>query len=274
MRSNKFWYFIMYVFLFLLLNHNRVYAQRPGDPALRPGDRGEGPNVRIERIIPVPQEGTLNLNIWTNKRCGSTFYTGEYIDISFTVDRDSYVTIYDIDVTGSVTILFPNLYYKDNLARAGRAYNIPNKFSGYNLVIEGPSGLELLEGIASTDGYHHWFFDGVSVPPIWSNQWGDPVTWGGKYVREPYKGPDGEPPTVTKRFEKRLQFQGPADPNQIANYIRDQIRSQIREKIQPGYTWGRASCAFYVIHYLGYSDYGPGWKSPFHPHMGDPYPDR
>lgn len=271
MKVNKPWCFIIYVAISLLLSVSEIYAQRPEMPTAPGIDRGTGPRVSIERIVPVPREGDITLNIWTNKRCGSTFYTGEYIDISFTVNQDSYVTIYDIDVTGNVTILFPNLYHRDNLARKGRVYNIPNRFSGYNLVIEGPSGLELLEGIASTDGYYHWFFDGVSVPPIWSNQWGDPTTWGGKYVREPAKGPDGEPPVVTKRFEKRLQFQGPYDPNQIANYIRDQIRREVREKIQPGYTWGRASCVFYVIHYLGYTEYGSGLKPPFHhPYFPEP----
>lgn len=276
MRFTKSLYFILFGMVFLLWNINGTYAQRPERPR-QPMDRGEGPKTAIERIIPVPRQGEVNLNIWTNKGCGSTYYTGEYIDVSFTVDQDSYVTLYDIDSTGNVTILFPNSYSRDNLARAGRVYTIPNKYSGYNLMIEGPSGLELLEGITSTDGYYHWFFDGVSVPPIWSNEWGDPTTWGGKYTREPLPGPDGEPPIVTKRFEKRLQYQGPRDPNQIANYIRDQIRDQSRTKIQPGYQWGRASCAFYVIHYQGYTEYDPSFESsspsyPSQPYNAQPYP--
>jgi len=272
MRLNKSSCFVICLALSLLLSAAMAYAQRPERPRPRPSDRGEGPRTPIERLIPVPQEGQVRLNIWPNKACGSTYYIGEHIDISFTVDQDSYVTIYDIDVTGNVTILFPNAYYKDNLARAGRVYTIPNKFMSYTLVVEGPSGLELLEGIASTDGYYHWFFDGTSLPPIWSNQWGDPSTWGGKYVREPIEGPDGEPPGVTQRFEKRLQFQGQRDPNQIANYIRDQIRDQARVKVQPGYSWGRASCAFYVIHYLGYTEYDPGLEQPYPP--GSSYPPQ
>jgi hypothetical protein len=276
MRFIKSLYFVLFGMAFWLFNMADTYAQRPERPR-PPTDRGEGPKTSIERIIPVPRQGEVNLSIWPNKGCGSTYYTGEYIDVSFTVDQDSYVTLYDIDSTGNVTILFPNSYSRDNLARAGRVYTIPNKYSGYNLMIEGPSGLELLEGITSTDGYYHWFFDGVSVPPIWSNEWGDPTTWGGKYTREPLPGPDGEPPVVTRRFEKRLQYQGPRDPNQIANYIREQIRDQSRTKIQPGYQWGRASCAFYVIHYLGYTEYDPGFESsppsyPSQPYSVQPYP--
>ncbi|HWP47558.1 MAG TPA: DUF4384 domain-containing protein [Candidatus Limnocylindrales bacterium] len=276
MRFIKSLYFILFGMAFWLPHMADTYAQRPERPR-PPTDRGEGPKTSIERIIPVPRQGEVNLSIWTNKGCGSTYYTGEYIDVSFTVDQDSYVTLYDIDSTGNVTVLFPNSYSRDNLARAGRVYTIPNKYSGYNLMIEGPSGLELLEGITSTDGYYHWFFDGVSVPPIWSNEWGNPTTWGGKYTREPLPGPDGEPPVVTRRFEKRLQYQGPRDPNQIANYIREQIRDQSRTKIQPGYQWGRASCAFYVIHYLGYTEYDPGFESsppsyPSQPYPVQPYP--
>lgn len=261
MRSNKVSRVIRYLILFLLWDGNATYAQRPERPVKRPPSQIEGPSVQIERIVPWPQQGDIKLTIWANKGCGSTYYMGEYIDISFTVDRDSYVTIYDIDVTGHVTILFPNQYYKENLVRSGRVYTIPNKYSGYQLTIEGPSGLELLEGITSTDGYHHWFFDGVSTPPIWSNEWGSPTTWGGKYTREPGPwptGPNEDPPNVSKQFEKRLQYQGPRDPNQIANYIRDQIRNLSRTRIQPGYQWGSSSCAFYVIHYLGYSEHDSG----------------
>jgi hypothetical protein len=171
-----------------------VYAQtqRPE----RPKETATSPTVGMRDTVNPPE-----VKIWTDKGDNTNgnnpiYYVGERIYVSFQVDKDCYITIYDIDSTGNVNILFPNPYNKDNLARGGRIYTIPTGNYGYDLVIRGPTGKEILYALASTHVYYHWQY-GVSPPPVWSDQWGAPMTWGH------YGGYDYS--IASRRFQKRLQ---------------------------------------------------------------------
>lgn len=142
------------------------------------------------------------VKIWTDKgddKSGNTpiYYLGERIYISFQVDKDCYLTLYDIDSTGNINILFPNPYNQDNMVRGGRIYTVPTTNYAYDLVIKGPSGKEILFALASTHVYYHWQYGSNMPPPVWSDQWGTPLNWG-------HTGTYDESVT-SPRFEKRLQ---------------------------------------------------------------------
>lgn len=203
----------------------------------RPKDAVSSPTVGIREAGEPPR-----VKVWTDKgddKDGSIpiYYLGERIYISFQADKDSYVTIYDIDGTGNINILFPNPYHRDNLVRGGRIYTIPTLNYGYDLVIKGPSGKEILFALASTHVYYHWQY-GVSPPPVWSDNWGTPMNWGH------YGGYDQ---TVTSpRFERRLQVH---EESNLAGLTLNLLKKQIELDVTVGcplQTQEACQCSFYV----------------------------
>ena len=208
----------------LFLGVEGSYAQRRPE---RPK-----PPVPPPPVIDPPEEGEPEVKVWTDKGDQlPTYYVGERIYVSFTVEKDSYVIIYDIDSTGNVNILFPNPYHQDNLVRKGRVYTIPTTNYEYDLVIQGPTGDEILYAVASNHIYYHWQY-GTSPPPIWSDEWGSPDTWGH------YRG--GSDTTImSRRFQKRLQMQ-PQLADKTVEFINHQI-----ELAQPILV-SKSECRFYV----------------------------
>ncbi len=222
-------YKIWAIFLIMLISFTRIavdeaFAQRqerPKDPSPPQGTGVENPG----KINP-------QIKVWTDKGDENpTYYLGERIYVSFTVQKDSYVTIYDVDSTGNVNILFPNSYHRDNLVRKGRVYTIPTPNYGYDLVIKGPAGDEVIYAIASTHIYYHWQYCKGCPPPIWSDQWGSSANWGH------YEGPDST--QVSRRFEKRLQVQP-----QLADLTIEYIKHHI-ELAKPILV-GESQCRIYV----------------------------
>lgn len=195
------------------------------------------PTVGIQDTANPPQ-----VKVWTDKgdNTGNNnpiYYVGERIYVSFQVNKDSYVTIYDIDSTGNVNILFPNPYHKDNFVRGGRIYTLPTTNYGYDLVIKGPTGKEILYALASTHIYYHWQY-AVSPPPVWSDQWGTPTTWG-------HQG-RADHSFTTRRFQKRLQVH---EETNLAALTLANLKKQIALPATvscPTQTEEACQCSFYV----------------------------
>ena len=94
----------------------------------------------------------INVNVSLNKGTGSTYYGGESLGISFSVDRSAYVAVLDIDPSGQVQVLFPNVYDQDNFMQGGRTYTLPTEkaTTRYNLQVQSQRGRETIVVIAST----------------------------------------------------------------------------------------------------------------------------
>lgn len=192
---------------------------------------GEGVPPETRGVEPA-EDDDLKVKVWTDKGAENpTYYVGERIYVSFTVKKDCYVTIYDVDSTGNVNILFPNPYHKDNLVRKGRVYTIPTSNYGYDLVVKGPTGDELIFAVASSHIYYHWQYCKGCPPPIWSDQWGASSTWGH------YGEPDST--VASRRFQKRLQMQEPV-ADKIIEYIKHHI--ELAKPVLVKYD----QCRFYV----------------------------
>ncbi|MGE5573095.1 MAG: PEGA domain-containing protein [Bacteroidota bacterium] len=84
---------------------------------------------------PNPQ---FKAEIWVDRGQGSTYYPGDFIDVYYRVNRDSYVYVLDILPSGQLSWLV-----RDSWVRANRAYTL----SG---TVEPPSGTEYLIVFAST----------------------------------------------------------------------------------------------------------------------------
>ncbi|MCP4404061.1 MAG: DUF4384 domain-containing protein [bacterium] len=183
---------------------------------------------------PLPENKDLKVKVWTDKGDqGPTYFVGERIYISFTVTKDSYLILYDIDSTGNVNILFPNPYHPDNLVRKGRVYTLPSANYRHDLVIKGPTGEEIFFAVASSYAYYHWQY-GTFPPPIWADEWGPSSTWGQAGM------PDYS--IASRRFQQRLQF---SQSNNLAERTVTYIK-HYSDNVPKAYPVTYARCKFYV----------------------------
>jgi len=212
--------------LALVVGAHDVSAQR----------RPENPKAVVVPPVSDPPAANkdLEVNVWTDKgNQNPTYYVGERIYISFTVTKDCYIALYDIDSTGNVNILFPNPYHPDNLVRKGRVYTLPSSNYRHDLVIKGPTGEEIFFAVASRYAYYHWQY-GMSPPPIWADEWGPSSTWG-------HSGsPDYS--IASRRFQQRLQFSQDANlAERTVTYMKHYSDNVIKT-----YPVTYARCKFYV----------------------------
>lgn len=99
------------------------------------GDREPAPIVENVRIIPPPTGGDLRVRIRTDK---PRYHVGDKITVTFGVNRDAYVWIFDTDAAGLTNQVYPNYYDRQNFLHAGKTYEIPDK--AYDLQVTGPRG--------------------------------------------------------------------------------------------------------------------------------------
>jgi outer membrane protein OmpA-like peptidoglycan-associated protein len=125
-------------------------------------------STETRKLVEVDRS-TINIKIWMNKSCGSPYYTGEKALIYFTADTDGYITLYDIDPQGNVLVIFPNRHTPDNFVQAGQTLQIPAIEASYDLIVEGPEGIEYIEAVASTNSYYRW--DYRQGQPRWLKEW-------------------------------------------------------------------------------------------------------
>ena len=118
-----------------------AYRTRTGErePA-EPGD-----NIRI---VPPPTGGVLKVDIHTDK---ARYHVYDAIQVLFSVNRDSYVYIFDTDASGINHQIFPNYYDTNNYVRAGKTYYIPDR--GYDLEVMGPQGRTNLTIVATMNEF-------------------------------------------------------------------------------------------------------------------------
>lgn len=115
-------------------------------PVLAANDNGKM-TVSPQSIIVNPKPA-FTIDVWTDRGDGATYQVGDSIRIYFRVSRDAYVTIYDVDAAGRVTIIYPNDYDQDNFARAGRVYSLPSQ-PGYDFTVTPPAGTGYVQAVAT-----------------------------------------------------------------------------------------------------------------------------
>jgi len=120
------------------------------------------------RIIHTPNPG-LDIDVWINKAEGSTYYPGEDIKVYFRASRDCYVVVYNIDTRGYVNILYPYNSSDERYVEGGRVYKIPGRYDDYSLTVDGPSGVEYIQAVASYEPLSppHWsgYYEGSRAEP-------------------------------------------------------------------------------------------------------------
>ncbi|HEX2896620.1 MAG TPA: DUF4384 domain-containing protein, partial [candidate division Zixibacteria bacterium] len=106
------------------------------------GDYGD--RTRIDRY--------LNVEIWTDHD-DDEYYEGDRVKFYFRVSRDAFVAIYSVDSRGRVNLLFPGRSGQDNFIAGGVTHSLPGRNEDYDLVVNGPNGVENVQIIASREPF-------------------------------------------------------------------------------------------------------------------------
>ncbi|MBI5038556.1 MAG: DUF4384 domain-containing protein [Nitrospirae bacterium] len=110
-------------------------------------DRLSPPDTTIEQIFTIENSAApFNVKVWTDK---NRFQIGEPITFYLSADRDCYITLLDQGTSGTLRVLFPNPYQRDNFIHAGKTYPVPGLEAGYEIRVDGPPGIERVKVIAS-----------------------------------------------------------------------------------------------------------------------------
>ena len=102
--------------------------------------------------VEVPQPtlaNPLTVTAWVD-HLDNTYAFGERVQLFVQTNKDAYVTVLNVDPTGTTTVLFPNQYQSDNRVRANTVTRMPDPASGTAITVSGPGGAELIKVIAST----------------------------------------------------------------------------------------------------------------------------
>lgn len=189
------------------------------------------------RIIQTPS-ADLDIDVWIDKGEGSTYYPGDEINVYFRASRDCFVVIYNLDTRGYVNILYPYDYTDDPWVEGGRVYRIPSRYDDYSLTIDGPSGVEYIQAIAS--------YEPLS-PPNWPSY---------------HRGIRSEPEEIVT-----LRMDEDEDPYVFMEWVNHRIR--------PHYDYITDICHFYVRYPHPRWYYHPNlyWHYPYsYPyHLGSVY---
>jgi len=100
--------------------------------------------VRVDRY--------LNVEIWTDHD-DDEYYEGDRAKFYYRVSRDAFVAIYSVDSKGRVNLLFPSLPGQDNYVTGGVTNSLPGRNDDYDLVVNGPNGVENVQIIASREPF-------------------------------------------------------------------------------------------------------------------------
>ena len=109
--------------------------------------------ISPQGIIVNPTPGDLTVTVWVDKdpgRSGNAVYKiGEPIRIGVEVNRDAYVYLFNVNADGSVDLILPNAYDRNNRLRAGETRTYPPKGARYEFTITGPEGENYVLALAS-----------------------------------------------------------------------------------------------------------------------------
>lgn len=94
-------------------------------------------------------QGSVGLDLWLD-RDEPEYYPNEHLTIFFQTDEDCFVAVYDVDVGGRASRLFPP-EEEDGWVKAGRIYELPPPAADYDYVITGPEGVEQIIAVASAE---------------------------------------------------------------------------------------------------------------------------
>jgi Domain of unknown function (DUF4384) len=102
----------------------------------------------LAQII-APHGGSLRTTIVADHP-DAVYAIGEFVHLTAISNEDAFVTVLDIGPSGQTTLLFPNRFQPDNHVFANRPVEIAGGFTGAQIMVQPPTGTELIKVITST----------------------------------------------------------------------------------------------------------------------------
>ncbi len=91
----------------------------------------------------------LEVSLWTDHE-GAPYNPGDFLTIYFSANQSCYLAVYNVEQGGGVTRLFPP--QDDNgWVRGGQVYQLPPDYADYDYRVSGPTGVETIIAVASTN---------------------------------------------------------------------------------------------------------------------------
>ena len=87
------------------------------------------------------------MKLWAEK---PRYKVGEAVKVFFETNKDAYVTLVNVGTSGRITILYPNKFSPSNEVKAGKTYSVPGSGEQYDLVLSGPTGVELVYALVTS----------------------------------------------------------------------------------------------------------------------------
>jgi len=116
-------------------------------------------------VTQVAQSGDprarVAVDVWINKEEGGVYQPGENMQVFFRSNADAYVLVYNIDTEGYIHLVYPYGPSDPPRVEAGQSYRIPARHDPYDLVADGPPGMEFVVAVASRYPFRDlpWFLE-------------------------------------------------------------------------------------------------------------------
>jgi uncharacterized protein DUF4384 len=104
----------------------------------------------------------FQVDVWINREEGGVYRPGESMRVFFRSTDDAYVLVYNIDTEGYIHLVYPFGPSDPMHVEGGRAYRIPARHDPYDLVADGPPGMEFVVAVASRRPFQDlpWYLSG------------------------------------------------------------------------------------------------------------------
>lgn len=112
-------------------------------------ERNLKPEQAVANAVTVP-DGELQVRLGIGNPRG-LYSLGDELELSVETNKDAYVTVLNIGVDGTTTVLYPYLDGTDNLVRAGIPAWISGRDSGVAIRFHAPAGTDLIKAFAATE---------------------------------------------------------------------------------------------------------------------------
>lgn len=114
------------------------------------------PTITSQSIIVNPVVSPLRVSVWTAKDTTGTqtptYVAGDRVVLNVKTTQDAYVYLFNVNQQGNINLILPNRFTSGtNFIKANTTKSFPGKEDKFTFDIAGPSGLNKVLAVASTD---------------------------------------------------------------------------------------------------------------------------
>jgi hypothetical protein len=109
----------------------------------------DDPDDAVYPAQKIVHAGRVDVDVWIDKDEGGVYRPGESMRVYFRSTGDANVLVFNVDTEGYVHLIYPYGPEDPPYVDGGRAYRIPSRSDPYDLVADGPPGIEYVVAVAS-----------------------------------------------------------------------------------------------------------------------------